>query len=61
VLSGTGVDDGLILDLAGGQRIAARRALLATGMQYCPPDLPGLVRCGPFDVPVSVLSRLGDA
>jgi thioredoxin reductase len=42
VLAGTPVDDGLQLDLDDGQRVHARRVLLATGMQYCPPDLPGL-------------------
>jgi thioredoxin reductase len=42
VLGGTRVDDGLELDLDDGQRVHARRVLLATGMQYCPPDLPGL-------------------
>jgi thioredoxin reductase len=42
VLGGTPVDDGLELDLDDGQRVRARRVLLATGMQYWPPDLPGL-------------------
>jgi thioredoxin reductase len=42
VVGGTRVDDRLELDLDGGQRVHARRVMLATGMQYCPPDLPGL-------------------
>jgi thioredoxin reductase len=42
ILGGTRVDDGLDLDLDDGQRVHARRVLLATGMQYCPPNLPGL-------------------
>jgi thioredoxin reductase len=36
------VDHRLELDLDGGRRVHARRVMLATGMQYCPPDLPGL-------------------
>jgi thioredoxin reductase len=42
VLSGTRVDDRLELDLDDGQRVHARRGLLASGMQYRPPELPGL-------------------
>jgi thioredoxin reductase len=42
VVAGMHVEDGLELDLDDGQRIHARRVLLATGMQYCPPDLAGL-------------------
>ncbi|MET0701515.1 MAG: NAD(P)/FAD-dependent oxidoreductase [Mycobacterium sp.] len=42
VLGGTQVDGGLDLDLDDGQRVRARRVLLATGMQYCPPEVPGL-------------------
>ncbi|CAJ1510958.1 NAD(P)/FAD-dependent oxidoreductase [[Mycobacterium] burgundiense] len=42
VLDGTRTVDGLGLRLDDGHRVAARRVLLATGMQYCPPDLPGL-------------------
>ncbi|MGV0643664.1 NAD(P)/FAD-dependent oxidoreductase [Mycolicibacterium sp. XJ2546] len=42
VVSGAAVDDGFLLDMDNGERVAARRVLLATGMQYCPPDLPGL-------------------
>ena len=36
-------DDGTFLArLAGGGEVAARRVLLATGMDYVPPDLPGV-------------------
>ncbi|BBZ36319.1 NAD(P)/FAD-dependent oxidoreductase [Mycolicibacterium confluentis] len=44
VTGGTLSDDGVELDLEDGQRIRARRVLLTTGMQYCPPDLPGLAQ-----------------
>jgi thioredoxin reductase len=40
--SGRRVDSGFILDLDDGESVHARRVLLATGMRYCPPDLPGL-------------------
>lgn len=42
VVGGTPTDDRWELDLDDGQRVRAQRVLLATGMQYCPPDLPGL-------------------
>jgi thioredoxin reductase len=42
VVGGCTVDGGLQLDLDDGQRVHTRRVLLATGMQYCPSDLPGL-------------------
>jgi thioredoxin reductase len=42
VCSGRRVDNGFVLEVEGGELIHARRVLLATGMQYCPPDLPGL-------------------
>ena len=42
VVAGTSVDNGLLLELDGGDQIAARRVLLATGMRYCPPDIAGL-------------------
>jgi thioredoxin reductase len=42
VLNGVVVAGGVELDLEGGTRVRTRRVLLATGMQYCPPDLPGL-------------------
>jgi thioredoxin reductase len=42
VVGGTVTDRGMELDLDDGQRVHALRVLLATGMQYCPPALPGL-------------------
>jgi thioredoxin reductase len=42
VVGGTPLSEGLELHLDGGTRVHARRVLLATGMQYRPPDLPGL-------------------
>lgn len=42
VASGHRVENGLLLEVDGGEPIRARRVLLATGMQYCPPQLPGL-------------------
>jgi thioredoxin reductase len=42
VRNGTSLDDKLLLELDGGEQISARRVLLATGMRYCPPDIPGL-------------------
>ncbi|MFN3007983.1 NAD(P)/FAD-dependent oxidoreductase [Mycolicibacterium wolinskyi] len=42
VISGKTVDDRHVLELDSGETIAARRVLLATGMRYCPPELPGL-------------------
>jgi thioredoxin reductase len=42
VVAGTSVDNGLLLELDGGDKIAARRVLLATGMRYCPPNIAGL-------------------
>src|SRR5690349_19007908 len=42
VRSGRRVDRGFMLELEGGEPLHALRVLLATGMQYCPPDLPGL-------------------
>ncbi|AFM15636.1 thioredoxin reductase [Mycolicibacterium chubuense NBB4] len=42
VLSGRGVDRGFVLDVADGPEVRAKRVLLATGMDYCPPQLPGL-------------------
>jgi thioredoxin reductase len=41
VIGGTRADDHLELELDRGQRARARRVLLATGMQYCAPDIPG--------------------
>ncbi|MGZ5365067.1 MAG: NAD(P)/FAD-dependent oxidoreductase [Mycobacterium sp.] len=42
VVNGTSVDNGLLLELDGGEQIAARTVLLTTGMQYCPPNIAGL-------------------
>ncbi len=42
VESGERVDGGIALELAGGGRELTRRVILATGMDYRPPDLPGL-------------------
>ncbi|WP_199256062.1 NAD(P)/FAD-dependent oxidoreductase [Mycolicibacterium mengxianglii] len=42
VASGAPDDGGYTLELAGGDTVRARRVLLATGMRYCPPELPGL-------------------
>ncbi|BBY80762.1 NAD(P)/FAD-dependent oxidoreductase [Mycolicibacterium pulveris] len=42
VVSGTPDGDRFLLELDDGEQIAAKRVVLATGMQYCPPDLPGL-------------------
>jgi thioredoxin reductase len=35
-------DGGFELEVDDGRPIHARRVLLTTGMQYCPPDIPGL-------------------
>ena len=40
--SGSRVDRGFMLETVDGETIHARRVLLATGMQYCPPEIPGL-------------------
>ncbi|HEX2212701.1 MAG TPA: NAD(P)/FAD-dependent oxidoreductase, partial [Mycobacterium sp.] len=42
VLTGERTNDGLVVELADGRREATRRILLATGMEYRPPALPGL-------------------
>lgn len=39
--NGRRVDNGFELEV-DGEVIRARRVLLATGMQYCPPDIPGM-------------------
>ncbi|RAV06255.1 NAD(P)/FAD-dependent oxidoreductase [Mycolicibacterium sp. GF69] len=44
IVSGRRVDDGFVLEPVHGDPILAKRVLLATGMQYCPPDLPGLAQ-----------------
>ena len=71
VVAGERVGDVFELQLADGQREQARRVLLATGMEYRPPDVPGLMECWgrsvfhcPFcdgwevrDQPLAVLAR----
>jgi thioredoxin reductase len=42
VCSGRRVDKGFVLEVQNGEPIHARRVLLATGMQYCPPKIAGL-------------------
>ena len=42
VRSGHRVDGGFELDVDDGSHVRAKRVLLATGMLYCPPQLPGL-------------------
>lgn len=42
VLSGRREDDGFVLEVDGGDEIRAKRVLLATGMAYSPPQLPGV-------------------
>jgi thioredoxin reductase len=42
VVGGSAVEDGYRLELCDGEIITARRVLLATGMKYNPPDLPGI-------------------
>lgn len=44
VVSGERVDDVFELALADGRRERTRRVLLATGMEYRPPDVPGLMK-----------------
>lgn len=42
VTGGRRVDGDFLLQIEGGDEICARRVLLATGMTYQPPDIPGL-------------------
>jgi len=42
VIGGVRDDDGFVLELGDGRRERTRRVLLATGMQYRPPEIPGL-------------------
>ncbi|KUI26419.1 NAD(P)/FAD-dependent oxidoreductase [Mycobacterium sp. GA-2829] len=42
VVHGAPQDDGFVLSLDGGDQVTAKRVLLTTGMQYQPPELPGL-------------------
>jgi thioredoxin reductase len=71
VATGERADDGFVLQLADGGRERTRRVLLATGMEYRPPALPGLAQLWgrsvfhcPFchgwemrDLPLGVLAR----
>lgn len=42
VAGGTRSGDGFVLELGNGVAERTRRVLLATGMQYRPPDIPGI-------------------
>ena len=42
VVGGARDHDGFTLELDGGERVRALRVLLATGMDYRPPELPGV-------------------
>ena len=42
VTNGRQVQGGFLLEIDGGDEICARRVLLATGMRYQPPEIPGL-------------------
>ncbi|EKF25296.1 pyridine nucleotide-disulfide oxidoreductase family protein [Mycolicibacterium hassiacum DSM 44199] len=42
VAGGRAVDGGFILEPDDGDPVVAKRVLLATGMRYCPPEIPGL-------------------
>jgi thioredoxin reductase len=42
VMTGERADDGFVLHLADGSRERTRRVLLATGMDYRPPAIPGI-------------------
>ncbi len=44
VRSGRRLDCGFVLEVDDGTEIHAKRVLLATGMAYCPPQLPGLAQ-----------------
>lgn len=71
VVAGERSDGGFVLELADGRRDHTRRVLLATGMDYRPPEVPGLDRLWggsafhcPFchgwemrDQPLAVLAR----
>ena len=74
VVSGARVDAEFVLHLADGKRERARRVLLATGMDYRPPAVPGLAElwgrsvfhcplCHGWEVrdqPLGVLARDGE-
>lgn len=44
VVRGAPVDGGYALELDSGHTVHARRVLLATGMDYTPPELPGVAQ-----------------
>ena len=52
-------EDGFVVELADGTHERTRRVLLATGMEYRSPSVPGLAELGQIGVPLSVLSRVG--
>jgi thioredoxin reductase len=72
VLAVTALDDGTFrAQLAGAGDVAARRVLLAAGMEYVPPDLPGVAErwgeavfhcpfCHGWEVRDGALAVLGD-
>jgi thioredoxin reductase len=39
---GRRADSGFVLEIDDGEEVCARRVLLTTGMDYCPPNIPGL-------------------
>ena len=60
VLTASAGDSGFDIELADGTRERVKRVLLAMGMEYRPPNLPGLAdTVGQFGVQLPVLSRLG--
>ncbi len=71
VRGGMRTDSGFVLDLGDGASVRTRRVLLATGMQYRPPELPGLAElwgrsvfhcpfCHGWEVRDQPLAVLGD-
>ena len=60
VVAGERAGEVFELELSDGRRERTRRVLLATGMEYRPPALPGLAELwGAVGVPLPVLPRLG--
>ena len=61
VVGGVRGEQGFVLELADGSRERARRVLLATGMDYRIPELPGAeAKWGRSVFPLPVLPRLGE-
>lgn len=71
VFGGIRTHDGFVLDLGGGHAVRTRRVLLATGMQYRPPEVRGLAElwgrsvfhcpfCHGWEVRDQPLAVLGD-